>query len=148
MQNKYPSQTADRFLLRFPDGMRERIAESAASNNRTMTKEVILRLQQSFEPSNTEQLRDLQLELARAQSVALEAQRQALFYSMALMYIGGRIPPEVLADAPEIATLIKTLNTGRKAQLVEAASKMLANGVDMAASIDRLIELQKAVEGP
>ncbi len=52
MPTKYPSQTADRFLLRLPDGMRNRISESADANNRTMTKEMVLRLQKSFEPTS------------------------------------------------------------------------------------------------
>lgn len=51
MPTTYPSQTADRFLLRLPTGMRDRIAENATANNRTMTKEMVLRLQKSFEPS-------------------------------------------------------------------------------------------------
>lgn len=145
MQTKYPSQTADRFLLRLPEGMRARIAESAAANNRTITKEMVLRLQASFEPSDTEQLRALQLAVARAQVESLAAQREAMQYSMALMYIAGRIPPEVLADAPAISDLLKKLNTGRKAQLVETATKMLADGVEIATSIDRLAELEKAI---
>jgi hypothetical protein len=45
----YPSQTADRFLVRLPDGMRERLAESAREHNRTMTKDVVARLAASFE---------------------------------------------------------------------------------------------------
>lgn len=50
MTTSYPSQTADRFLVRLPDGMREQIAREAEANNRTMTKEMVLRLQRSFEP--------------------------------------------------------------------------------------------------
>lgn len=49
METKYPSQLADRFLLRLPVGMRDSIAKAAVANNRTMTKEMVLRLQQSFE---------------------------------------------------------------------------------------------------
>ena len=45
----YPSQTADRFLVRLPDGMRQRLAESARAHNRTMTKDVVARLEASFE---------------------------------------------------------------------------------------------------
>lgn len=53
MATTYPSQKADKFLLRLPDGVRQRIAKEAEANNRTMTKEMVLRLQQSFEPPTT-----------------------------------------------------------------------------------------------
>lgn len=44
----YPSETADRFIVRFPDGMRDRIKEAAAENNRSMNAEIISRLEASF----------------------------------------------------------------------------------------------------
>lgn len=52
MATAYPSQKADKFLLRLPDGIRQQIAREAEANNRTMTKEMVLRLQKSFEPSS------------------------------------------------------------------------------------------------
>lgn len=42
-------QTADKYILRFPDGMRDRIAEAAKSNNRSMNAEIVGRLLSSFE---------------------------------------------------------------------------------------------------
>ena len=44
----YPSETADRFIVRFPDGMRDRIRDEAAANNRSMNAEIIARLEASF----------------------------------------------------------------------------------------------------
>lgn len=38
-------------MLRMPEGMRDRIAESAKANNRSMNAEIISRLQQTFEPT-------------------------------------------------------------------------------------------------
>lgn len=46
----YPSETADRFIVRFPDGMRDRIKEAAAANNRSMNAEIIARLESTFAP--------------------------------------------------------------------------------------------------
>lgn len=43
-----PSRTADQFVVRFPDGMRERIAESAKLNGRSMNSEIVSRLEASF----------------------------------------------------------------------------------------------------
>lgn len=49
MKNNAPSQSADKYILRFPDGMREQIAAAAKANNRSMNAEIIARLQSSFE---------------------------------------------------------------------------------------------------
>lgn len=131
--------------LRLLPELRVQIEEAAREHGRSLNAEVSARLQASFEPSDTDQLRDLQLAVARAQVESLAAQREAMHYSIALMYIAGRIPPGVLEDAPAIADLLKKLNTGRKAQLVETATKMLADGVEMATSIKRLAELEKSI---
>ncbi|WP_376749795.1 Arc family DNA-binding protein [Stutzerimonas nitrititolerans] len=44
----YSSRTADKFVVRLPDGMRGRIFDVAGSNHRSMNSEIIHRLQQSF----------------------------------------------------------------------------------------------------
>lgn len=38
----------DKFMLRFPDGMRDRLKAAAADNNRSMNAEIIARLEASF----------------------------------------------------------------------------------------------------
>lgn len=43
-----PSQTADKFILRLPDGMRGRLKAEAKLNNRSMTMEIVARLTASF----------------------------------------------------------------------------------------------------
>ncbi|AVR88999.1 Arc family DNA-binding protein [Thauera aromatica] len=45
----YPSRTADQFVVRFPDGMRDRLKEAAHANGRSMNAEIVARLQASFE---------------------------------------------------------------------------------------------------
>ncbi|PBB86629.1 Arc family DNA-binding protein [Mesorhizobium sp. WSM3876] len=45
---KYPSDRQDQFMLRLPDGMRQRLKEAAESNQRSMNAEIIARLQESF----------------------------------------------------------------------------------------------------
>ncbi|WP_027467658.1 Arc family DNA-binding protein [Deefgea rivuli] len=49
MKNNAPSQSADKYILRYPDGMREQIAAAAKANNRSMNAEIVARLQSSFE---------------------------------------------------------------------------------------------------
>ncbi len=45
----YPSRTADQFVVRFPDGMRDRLKEAAAANGRSMNAEIVTRILQSFD---------------------------------------------------------------------------------------------------
>ncbi|WP_211097475.1 Arc family DNA-binding protein [Burkholderia sp. LS-044] len=42
---------SDKFMLRFPDGMRDRIAESAKKNGRSMNAEIVSRLDVSLNSS-------------------------------------------------------------------------------------------------
>jgi len=46
----YPSRTADQFVVRFPDGMRNEISEAAVTNGRSMNTEIVHRLRQTFQP--------------------------------------------------------------------------------------------------
>ncbi len=45
MTNAPPSRTADKFIVRLPEGMRERLAEAAKANDRSMTAEVVSALE-------------------------------------------------------------------------------------------------------
>ena len=42
-------QLADKYVLRMPDGMRDRITELAKANNRSMNAEIVLMLQQAMD---------------------------------------------------------------------------------------------------
>lgn len=42
------SRELDKYIVRFPDGMRDRIAEAARGNNRSMNAEIVARLEASF----------------------------------------------------------------------------------------------------
>ncbi|WP_252091361.1 Arc family DNA-binding protein [Pseudomonas sp. MWU13-3659] len=46
--NATNSRTADKFVVRLPDGMRERVAEVARQNHRSMNSEIIERLEQTL----------------------------------------------------------------------------------------------------
>ena len=47
-EKRYPSHTLDKFQLRFPDGMRDRIKQAAEDSGRSMNAEIIHRLEQSL----------------------------------------------------------------------------------------------------
>lgn len=45
IDSAYPSQQQDKFVLRLPDGMRDRIKAAAAENNRSMNAEIVSALE-------------------------------------------------------------------------------------------------------
>lgn len=44
----YPSEKQDRFIVRLPDGMRERIKTAADANNRSMNSEIVATLEEKY----------------------------------------------------------------------------------------------------
>jgi len=42
-------QAKDKFIIRLPDGMRDRISKEAEANKRSMTAEIVARLEASFD---------------------------------------------------------------------------------------------------
>lgn len=49
----YSSRTADKFVVRLPDGMRNLIAEVARHQHRSMNSEIIARLESSLQQDRT-----------------------------------------------------------------------------------------------
>ena len=47
-KEKYPSEQQERFIVRLPDGMRDRIKAAAERNNRSMNAEIVARIESSF----------------------------------------------------------------------------------------------------
>ena len=48
MSKKFPSQELEKFIIRLPAGMRERIGAAARANNRSMNAEIVSRLEASL----------------------------------------------------------------------------------------------------
>lgn len=61
-----PSRTQDQFVLRLPDGLRDRIADVAKSNNRSMNSEIVAILEERLVPSVAARLRYLLGQLNQA----------------------------------------------------------------------------------
>lgn len=59
-REKYPSELADRFQVRMPNGLRDAIKEAAEKNNRSMNAEILARLSGSWND------RQMGLDLLRA----------------------------------------------------------------------------------
>lgn len=58
-------QAEDKYIVRFPEGMRSRIAEQAKNNGRSMNAEIVARLEKSFmdEPLDPVSLSGIQKEI-------------------------------------------------------------------------------------
>lgn len=74
-ERRYPSQEQDRFIVRMPDGMRDRIAKAAEENGRSMNSEIVYRLEQSFLSSEAHGAID---EDPALQKIAQDAARAAV----------------------------------------------------------------------
>lgn len=74
------SQDADKYIVRFPSGMRDRIKAAAAANGRSLNAEIVQRLQASFEApgqgdaESVRALRELADERARSLEDAITLQ--------------------------------------------------------------------------
>ncbi|ENX5419303.1 Arc family DNA-binding protein [Proteus mirabilis] len=56
--SKYPSQTQDKFTVRFPDGMRDEIAKRAEANGRSMNSEIVQILQDALNSDDISNIED------------------------------------------------------------------------------------------
>lgn len=103
-----PSRTAEQFVVRFPDGMRDLIADEAKKNNRSMNAEIVARLQASFEPFSGHEKRDLQtqtiLEVAKLSMTLFEMMRDAK---------SATFPETVMHSVERIHDMLESM-TGKK----------------------------------
>lgn len=51
-EKRYPSEKADRFMLRLPEGLRECIKDRAGANERSMNSEIIYLIRKGIEKPN------------------------------------------------------------------------------------------------
>ena len=104
----FPSDAAEKFVVRFPDGMRDQIAKSAKKSGRTMNAEIVARLQASFESANSPDAAAAQeLANSRAQTItAMEFLQGSLCETVVAMYAGLQASQKrdrTLANAQRLA---------------------------------------------
>ena len=68
------NRDSDKFMLRLPDGMRERVRIEAEKNNRSMNAEVVARLDDSFVLTKKDDHFALVLDLSRVGEIDYESQ--------------------------------------------------------------------------
>lgn len=54
----YPSATQDKYIIRMPDGLRDRIREKAEANRRSMNAEIVALLEEHYPPKTPETVQE------------------------------------------------------------------------------------------
>lgn len=60
---RYPSEKLDQYMLRLPDGMRDRIKAAAETNNRSMNAEIVATLEEKYPEPQKPSFLDMMLEI-------------------------------------------------------------------------------------
>lgn len=127
----YPSDVADKVLVRMPDGMRDRLKALGKANKRTLNAEIIARLESSMSP------------LPQAQA-GLGPQFQMVNSGMQLADMAAKL---VLIERPEVKSadsfelLLKTLDATLKiGQVAPGADPTEAHG-ELDGAAEALIKL-------
>lgn len=105
---RYPSQQQDRFIVRLPDGMRERIKAEADKNNRSMNAEIVARLAQTFDEGPTQLIEGLQRQVAGA-TVRANAFLEVVKMLSSIVADASGGDPATMAS---IAAAIRSLKSG------------------------------------
>lgn len=106
----FPSETQERFIVRFPDGMRDRIADEAKANGRSMNAEIVHRLQASFDSINQSRISEGAEGVVRALGVDPDTPEHQMKKEEISAYIAEEVKRqtrETIASLVEIAAVAK-----------------------------------------
>lgn len=102
----YPSDNVEKLLLRFPDGMRDRIREEAERNGRSMNAEIIVRLQRTLDLQDGEFTKESAEPDPQGIQATLHFMSQEI--SRLASLIGGNVTDvRVLPDGDEEVTVLR-----------------------------------------
>lgn len=79
MAQDTPSRKLDQYIVRFPDGMRDRLKAVAAENGRSLNAEIIARLEASFRQGGGGDMQDILAKVLDQQVRIVETMEQAGF---------------------------------------------------------------------
>ena len=145
-KSSYPSDQADKFMLRLPDGMRDRIADAASVAGRSMNAEIITRLHASFEarkadPSEVHEI-ELQLLELEVKFTGLMSRYRALVVDNEMQHMRERQLLYKKAPPKEIAAAVKQRVAGEK-QLIALAAQIQSFPADQMAVLQERLRAAK-----
>ncbi|KKA13694.1 hypothetical protein VP03_12190 [Sinorhizobium meliloti] len=123
---KYPSDKQDQFMVRLPEGMRDRIADAADRNGRSMNAEIVARLEWTFGPADEEML------ALHKRIEGIERERDEAVYNLQF-------------KERELQFTQKDLQT-RREQLQDEAMEIAALRADLAKEAGRSDAFRSAIE--
>lgn len=133
---KVTGRDSDKIMLRVPDGMRDRIAEVAKANGRSMNAEIVARLQASFDAGAGKEIaelqRDLELERLRTQKERFDA----LGAKLISVQLASIADPAAIAKHPGLAQAASKL----KQQERELMLDMLEHTILGIAEVPKIME--------
>lgn len=142
----FPSDEADKFVLRMPPGMRDQVAAAAKAAGRSMNAEIVARLQQ---PLGLDASRDIQFLLKKHEQELAEAalDRHILFLMLNQLAFDNRALGNTLRHQKEtLPQLIETIAEWDKEteQMLAEAAEMLTESLEEASTraktaTDRLV---------
>lgn len=89
MSDKSTGRDSDKFMLRLPDGMRDRIADAAKDNKRSMNAEIVARLEETFNSLRGLEDPEINRQAETFLKLAIQAARASVD-SDRVFYLGSR----------------------------------------------------------
>ncbi|MGR7638277.1 Arc family DNA-binding protein [Klebsiella aerogenes] len=109
---KYPSQLQDKFNLRFPDGMRDAIAERAKANGRSMNSEIIDMIGKALvSPSLNDEEFVYMLEVATKERMS---EQDKILAESTLLQMAEKLTEKIERDASSLKQVIAMLSGIKK----------------------------------
>jgi hypothetical protein len=106
-----PSRHADKYIVRFPEGMRDQISKAAEESGRSINAEIVARLTESFAGANSPELvakvARLSVALAMTNTQRLSEQTQSMILQRWVRLFGESLLPLVQDSDPDLANEIK-----------------------------------------
>lgn len=98
-----PSRVAEQFVVRFPDGMRDQIADAAKEAGRSMNAEIVHRLQLSFEQASeaSQVTPDLWARVSELEHLRAKFQREYAALQGQALHVAEEIANLLTTGAPD-----------------------------------------------
>lgn len=93
VKKQFPSDKQDQFMIRFPDGMRDRIKAAADANNRSMNAEIVATLEDAYPAP---QLDDFTSEFSQFQLQWCAGEWKPVDFASWRRFLGGEAIPDIV----------------------------------------------------
>lgn len=157
----FPSDAADKFVVRFPEGMRDQIAEAAKAAGRSMNAEIVHRLDTTFTRTHASQMRDvasdevaalrreiehLQARLQAAGDITKVVETTQALLAISLRNAIERMPEQLRKEHATIHQLANSILHGDVRGMGTAFARILEADEDLALGAKEAADLRQFME--